>query len=133
MTSNVEREQPVKDAANEVYNKTQAMHEELPHNVTAPTVYSIVGNLKLSSGYYLRDFLTDMADGLGRSLIDFDNYADDGSNPADAVTKANGHINNAARLATQIAKELEDAQSAINKIGYREPGDPRYRKPEDRK
>jgi len=131
--TNVEREMPVKDAANEVYNATQAMHGELPHNVTAPTVYSIVGNLKLSSGYYLRDFLTDMADGLSRSLIDFDNYADDKSNPADAVKKANQHINNAARLAEQMAKELEEAQTAVNKIGYREPGDPHYRKPEDRK
>jgi hypothetical protein len=131
--SNVEREQPVKDAANKLYTLAQEVHEELPYNVTAPTVYSLLGNLKLSSGHYLRDMLNDMADGLSRSLIDFDNYADDKSNPADAVKKANEHIKNAAYLAGQLAIQLEAAQTAVNKIGYKEPGDPGYRKPEDRK
>jgi hypothetical protein len=131
--SNVEKEHPVKEAADRAYNAVKEILFELPDNVTAPTVYSITGNLKLVTGSYMTSLFTSMAEGLSRSLIDFDNYVDDGSNPADAVATANAHLNRAIALAAQLGEELSDAQVAIRSVGYREPGDIGYRKPEDRK
>ena len=131
--SNVEKEWPVKEAADRLYNAMDELNDELPHNVTAPTVYSITGNLKLAAGSSLQAFLYRMAEGLSRSLIDFDNYAAEGDEtPAEAIAAAIAHIRSAAVLAGNIGQELIDAQVAIRNIGYREPGDIGYRKPEDR-
>jgi len=127
------RAEAVKEDANKAYDAMRAICHDLPHNVSAPTVYSLTGNLKLASGYILRDALAGMVSGLSRSLIDLDNYSnDDSETPAVAIAKANAHLEKAAALAAQIGDELSAAQVAINNVGYREPGDPNYRKPEGR-
>jgi hypothetical protein len=127
------RAEAVKDDANKVYDAMRAICHDMPHPVSAPTVYSLTGNLKLAAGYMLQEALVSMASGLERSLIDLDNYSTDDSDPAAAVAEAIGYLKKAATLAGHIGNELSSAQTAINRVGYREPGDPSYREPEDRK
>jgi hypothetical protein len=133
--NSTEPEEPrtVVDDANDAYDAVRAICHSLPYNAPAPLVYSVLGNLKHAGGHDLSEAITKMVAGLSRSLIDFDNYMDDRSDPAAAVQKAKHHLLNAVNLASKVGAELESAQSAINGQGYRTPGDPGYRAPEDRK
>lgn len=127
------RAEAVKEDANTVYDAVRAICHDMPYPVSAPTVYSLTGNLKLAAGYTMQEALIAMAGGLDQSLIDLDNYSTDETTPANSIAEANVHLRKAAALAGQIGNELSLAQVAINNVGYREPGDPHYRKPEDRK
>jgi hypothetical protein len=131
----IEEEEPrtIRDDANDVYNAMRAITSNLEVIHPAPTVYSILGNLKLASGDMLERVLDVLGDGLSESLIRYDVYEDDGSDPAASVAEAKQHMARAADLARQIYGELSSAQSALNSQGYRTPGDVGYRKPEDRK
>lgn len=133
MSTEYEEARTVKDDANDAYNAVRAICHHLPVNSSGPTVYDLTGNLKLAAGYIMRDALAGMVSGLSRSLIDLDYYMDDKSDPSVAVAKANVHLEKAAALAAQLGDELSAAQSAVARLGYREPGDPGYRKPEDRR
>jgi len=123
----------VTDDANDVYDAVRALCHSLPHNIPGPIAYSLLGNLKLAGGGRLSDLLADISSGLSRSLIYFDNYMDDDTPPAAAVLKARVHLDRAANFAAMVGKELESAQAEIAALGYRTPGDPGYRKPEERK
>lgn len=85
----------------------------------APTVYSILGNLK-GVGHMLPQACTQLARSLGRSLDEYDVYEDDGRDPVQSVAIATDHLTRAAQLATELGIELEKAQSAISRQGYRE-------------
>lgn len=122
----------VVDDADDAYEAIRAINHNLPSNIPAPHVYRVLGNLKLASGSMLRDALNRMVSGMSRSLIDFDNYMDDKSDPAAAVAVANEHLHRAARFAEMVGQELEMAQSAISPLGFRTPGDVGYRAPKDR-
>ena len=133
-----EEPRTVRDEANDAYDVMHAVGRAVPYSCPAPTVYAVVGNLKSAGGYFLAHALDSMADGLGRSLGDHDVYEDaraDGQviDPAESAAVAQGHLRRAAQLARQVATEMEAAQTAINRQGYRTPGDVGYRKPEDRK
>jgi hypothetical protein len=130
-----EEEEPrtVRDDANDAYDAVRAIIHHMPNNAPAPEVYTVLGNLKHAGGHMLAQAIDKMAAGLSRSLIDFDNYMDDKSDPAEAVAKANVHLTRAASLAQAIGIELEQAQAEIAAMGYRTPDEPGYRKPGDRK
>jgi hypothetical protein len=132
MTDN-EEPRTVRDDADDAYNAIRAICHSLPYSLPGPTAYSILGNLKLAGGHMLRDLLAGMTSGLSRSLIDFDNYMDDKSDPALAVAKAIVHLDRARALAAEVGQELEKAQSEVARLGYRTPGDLGYRPPESRK
>jgi len=132
MSNDDDERRDVTDDANDVYDSMRAMVRAMPSNNPGPYAYRILGNLKLAGGSMLRDALNKMSDGLSRSLIDFDNYMDDKSDPAAAVLKAKEHLARAARFAEMVGQELEMAQSEIASLGYRTPGDVGYRAPEDR-
>jgi hypothetical protein len=129
-----DEERTITDDANDAYDIVKNMCHSLPVNAPAPLVYSVLGNLKLASGYMMRDLLAGMVSGMSRSLIDFDNYVwgDDDASPAEAIAKANAHLETAIRLAAQLGDELSSAQAEISMVGYRTPGDVGYRKPEER-
>lgn len=86
--------------------------------IPAPVVYDVLGNLK-GVGHMLPQTLRQLAEGLGRSLDDYDVYEDDGSDPVHSVATATDHLTRAAQLAAQIGEELEKAQSAISRQAYR--------------
>jgi hypothetical protein len=122
----------VKATADSAYNVMHELGRDVPYSCPAPTVYSVLGNLKNSAGWFTAHAADTLAGGLRRSLEDFDVY-DHKREPAESVEMACGHLERAANLARQLAAELEQAQTAINSQGYRSPGDHDYREPEDRK
>lgn len=128
---NSEEEVTAKDYANDVYDATGELGREIPGNCPAPIAYSILGNLKNSSGHMLEHVLDKLVDGLEQSLIDFDVY-DTKREAAVSVATAKLHLERAAGYSKLIAQNLEAAQTAINSQGWREPGDQGYREPEDR-
>ena len=85
----------------------------------APTVYTILGNLK-GVGHLLPQACTQLAASLGRSLNEYDVYEDDDRDPVASVATATDHLTKAAHLAAELGAELEKAQSAISRQGYRE-------------
>lgn len=85
----------------------------------APTVYRVLGNLKLS-GPTLAQALRQLAGGLERSLNEYDVYEDDGRDPAGSIDLANKHLYEAAILADLLGESLAKAQNAIARQGYRD-------------
>ncbi|WP_229710997.1 hypothetical protein, partial [Sinomonas atrocyanea] len=63
-----------------------------------------------------------LADGLERSLTEYDVYEDDGADPALNVAAAAGHMRLAAHLAAELGGHLSEAQNAIAQQGYRAAG-----------
>lgn len=105
--------------ADAVYESVRAIcHDSLTH--PAPTVYRVLGNLKGAAGPMLAQALNQLADGLERSLTEFDVYEDDGRNPAESVATATQHMRLAAHLAAELGGHLSEAQDAIARQGYRE-------------
>lgn len=104
--------------ASEARESIRAINHTTPAVLPAPFVYDVLGELK-GVGNMLPQALTQIAAGLGRSLDEFDMYEDDGSDPAQSVAIARGHLKRAAELASQFGDELEAAQSAISRQGYR--------------
>lgn len=104
--------------ADAIYESVRAIcHDSRTH--PAPTVYRVLGNLKGASGHMLAQALSQLADGLERSLTEFDVYEDDGRNPAESVATAAGHMRLAAHLAAELGEHLAEAQNAIAGQGYR--------------
>ena len=87
-------------------------------SIPAPVVYALIGNLKSAGGYTLDEVLRNLADGLLLSLKTHDVY-DDGGDPAANADQAAAELRAAAKLAEQIGRHLDTAQSAINRQGYR--------------
>jgi hypothetical protein len=92
--------------------------------VPAPTVYALLGNLQSAGGYGLAQLLGQMADGLIRSLSEYDVY-DHKREPAESVAVANKAMRVAAEHARQVGELLSAAQIAINDQGYNVPEDRR--------
>jgi len=88
----------------------------------APLAYSLIGALKSASNRLPQAF-DQIAAGLTRSLDSFELKEDDGRNPALSIMDANEHLARASALADQLGDELERAQSAIAKQGYKRVSD----------
>lgn len=84
--------------------------------VPAPVLYDVLGNLK-GVGHMLPQALSQLADGLQRSLGECHVYDRDGD-PAANVERAWEHLAMAAMAARTLGAELEAAQSAIAGQGY---------------
>ena len=81
-----------------------------------------MGNAKTAAGYGINQALSQVADGLLRSLETHDIY-DDSGDPAENAAAA-ALMREAASLAAQIGTLLEEAQSRISRQGYNAPGAP---------
>lgn len=90
----------------------------------APEVYQILGNLK-NLGSFMPQISTQLAQGLVKSLQEYDVYEYEGKDPAASVALAGEHLALAATLARQMGDELNKAQSAIAGQGYRTAGERR--------
>jgi hypothetical protein len=105
--------------ADAIYASVRAIcHDSGTH--PAPTVYRVLGNLKGAAGPMLAQALNQLADGLVRSLDEYEVYQDDGSDPILNVAAAAGHMRLAAQLAAQLGEQLSEAQNAIAGQGYRD-------------
>jgi hypothetical protein len=120
--------------ANQSLNLAQeghAFHAAL-HSITlrsraahpAPVVYGVLGNLK-TIGHFLPESCAQLAQGLVKSLDDYDVTEGDGTDPAASIMSAREHLSRAAKLAEQLGTELAKAQEALAGQAYRIPGDPR--------
>lgn len=104
--------------ADAIYESVRAIcHDSRTH--PAPTVYRVLGNLKAATGPMLAQALNQLADGLERSLTEYDVYEDDGTDPALNVSAAAGHMRLAAHLAAELGEHLSEAQNVIARQGYR--------------
>nr|WP_176705794.1 hypothetical protein [Arthrobacter sp.]AXV46374.1 hypothetical protein pA40H2_p17 [Arthrobacter sp.] len=99
------------DALRALAHLTRATHP-------APDVYGILGNLK-NLGSFLPQISEQLAQGLVKSLEEYDVYEYEGKDPAASVALAGEHLARAAKLAAQMGEELAQAQNAINGQGYR--------------
>lgn len=81
-------------------------------------MYRILGNLK-NLGSFLPQISTQLAQGLVKSLQEYDVTEYEGKDPAASVALAGEHLARAAKLAAQMGEELAQAQNAINGQGYR--------------
>ncbi|AOY74317.1 hypothetical protein [Paenarthrobacter ureafaciens] len=107
-------------AADDAYEAIRSInHLTITQIHPAPTVYSVLGNLK-GLGHMLPQACTQLAKSLGRSLDEYDVYEDDGRDPIQSVAAATDHLTRAAQLAAELGAELEKAQSAISHQGYRD-------------
>ncbi|WP_454698267.1 hypothetical protein [Arthrobacter humicola] len=70
-------------------------------------------------GHLLPQACTQLAKSLGQSLDEYEVYEDDDSDPVASVATATDHLTRAAQLAAELGAELEKAQSAISRQGYR--------------
>lgn len=91
----------------------------------APEVYRILGNLK-NLGSFLPQISTQLAQGLVKSLQEYDVTEYEGKDPAASVALANDHLARAAALAAQMGEELANAQNAIAGQGYRTAAESRH-------
>lgn len=105
--------------ASELYD---GMHDlgvaVLGRAVPAPELYGILGNIKSAGGYYLGELLERLADGIERSVDEYEVYEDDGGDPVLRAALAASLIQGAAAHATRVAQCLEAAQSAIAAQGH---------------
>lgn len=99
------------DALRAIAHLTRATHP-------APEVYRILGNLK-NLGSFLPQISTQLAQGLVKSLEEYDVTEYEGKDPATSVALAGEHLARAAQLAAQMGEELAKAQNAIAGQGYR--------------
>lgn len=97
-------------------------HLTFGHAVPAPVLYDVLGNLK-GVGHLLPQALTQLADGLQRSLDEFQVYDREGD-PSTNVVRAREHLAAAVEAARALGAELEAAQSAIAGQGYQDPAPP---------
>lgn len=105
--------------ADNVYEAVRAIcHMSQTH--PAPTVYRVLGNLKGATGPMLAQALRQLANGLERSLTEYDVYEDDGRDPAGSIDMATAHMLEAATLADLLGESLAKAQNAISRQGYRD-------------
>lgn len=86
--------------------------------IPAPLLYEILGNLK-GVGHMLPQALTQLGEGLLRSLDEFEVYDNDGEPRANA-TRAAHQLMEAAEHAARLGDLLEAAQTTINAQGYRD-------------
>jgi len=108
--------------ADDAYQAIRAInHITLGAKAPAPLVYDVLGSLK-NVGHLLPQALTQLSSGLGRSLDEYDVFEDDGGDPIQSVATAADHLTRAGQLAAQLGEELELAQSAIARQGYRGDG-----------
>lgn len=105
------------DALRALAHLTRATHP-------APDVYRILGNIK-NFGSFLPQISHQLAQGLVKSLEEYDVYEYEGKDPAASVALAGEHLARAAKLAEQMGEELAKAQNAINGQGYRTAGERR--------
>lgn len=84
--------------------------------VPAPVLYDVLGNLK-GVGYLLPQALTQLGEGLEKSLAEYDVY-DTAGQPTESVDVARGHLLSAADAARTLGAALEAAQSAIGGQGH---------------
>ncbi|AYG03881.1 hypothetical protein [Gryllotalpicola protaetiae] len=87
--------------------------------IPAPTIYSVLGNLKTAIGFGTEQALGQLADRLVDSLDEYDVIEDSGGNPAESVAAAVDHLRAAAALAGQIGNHVSAAQNAIAGQGHR--------------
>lgn len=107
-------------AADDAYEAVRSInHLTITQVHAAPTVYSVLGNLK-GLGHLLPQACMQLAKSLGRSLDEYDVYEDDGRDPVLSVAAATDHLTRAAELASELGAELEKAQTAISRQGYRD-------------
>lgn len=104
---------------NELYD---GMHDlsvaVLGRSVPAPELYGILGNLKFAGGYYLAELLGRLADGIEKSIDEYDVYEVGGGNPASRAALAASLMEGAATHAAKIGEYLEAAHSAIAGQGH---------------
>lgn len=84
----------------------------------APEVYRILGNLK-NFGSFIPQISTQLAQGLVKSLEEYDVYDSESKDPAASVALTGEHLARAAKLAAQMGEELAQAQNAVNGQGDR--------------
>jgi hypothetical protein len=113
-----DEEPQVVQHADAAYEAIRAINHLTYTTYPAPVVYRTLGNLK-GVGHLLPQALQQLGAGLTRSLSELDVYEDDGSDPAESVTRARAYLEEAAVLAGQVGELLEKAQGAINRQGYR--------------
>lgn len=109
--------------ADDAYKAVRAINHATinARSIPAPVVYDFLGNAKTAAGYGINQALSQVADGLLRSLETHDIY-DDSGDPAENAAAA--LMREAASLAAQIGTLLEKAQSRINAQGYNDPDEP---------
>lgn len=86
--------------------------------IPAPEVYAMLGDLA-HAAHLLPQLLTQLADGLTRSLDEYDVY-DTTQAPQMSVAQARTQLETAAVLARQVGDALDAAQTAIADQGYRD-------------
>ena len=107
------------DDADEAYDSIKSIaRRSSGGSIPAPVVYALLGNLKSAGGYTLAEALENIAGGLQHSLKTHDVY-DEGGDAAANVDQATAELRAAAKLAGQIGRHLDAAQSVINRQGYR--------------
>lgn len=105
-------------AADDAYEAVRAINHLSFGALSAPTVYTVLGNLKCV-GHMLPQALRQLGEGLVASLCEYDVYDAEGIDPAVNVNLACGHLADAASRARDIGLLLEEAQSAISGQGNR--------------
>jgi hypothetical protein len=88
--------------------------------VPAPLLYDVLGSLK-QLGPALHQALTQLGEGLQKSLEVYDVYEDNGADPTFTAARSRQYLDEAAALAQRLGLLLEEAQSAITYQGYRTP------------
>lgn len=104
--------------ANTAYDAVRAIAHLTRATHPAPDVYGILGNLK-NFGSFLPQISEQLAQGLVKSLEEYDVTEYEGKDPAASVALAGEHLARAAKLAQQMGEELAMAQNAIAGQGYR--------------
>ena len=104
--------------ADNAYDALRAMAHLTRATHPAPDVYRILGNLK-NLGGFLPQISTQLAQGLVKSLQEYDVTEYEGKDPAASIALAGDHLARAATLAAQMGEELAKAQNAIAGQGYR--------------
>lgn len=89
--------------------------------VPAPELYDILGNLKFAGGYYLAELLGRLADGIERSLDEFEVYEANGGDPVAHAMLAASMLQGAAAHAERVGRLLEEAHTAIAFQGHHGP------------
>ena len=88
----------------------------------APVLCDVLGNLQ-GVGYLLPQALTQLGEGLEKSVAEYDVY-DTAGDPHESIDVARGHLLTAADAARTLGAALEAAQSAIAGQGYRTQEEP---------
>lgn len=111
----------VVQAADNVYESVRFIcHQTIWTPYPAPTVYRLLGDLKLALGPMGAQALEQIASGLVASLAVVEAYEDDGSDPSESAKHAAELIRGAAERLTEVGNALEQAQQAISRQGFRD-------------